>query len=159
MLQDARGDGGKGGGRGRALGHRRPFMRLVPSGCTLRCQIRGLRTSWPSPEAPADGFAFQRPGPRPIAGGRGQRQAPFVLEWSSSFCYESFAMWYRELIMSAAACAYRARCQRQGGAYRLPDWGRSGIEGRHAVLRHGGSILARFKITKHAGHYRLQRAD
>jgi hypothetical protein len=41
-------------------------------------------------------------------------------------------------------------------ASRYPDWGRSGIERCHAVLRNGEGILARFQSTKHAGCYRLQ---
>ena len=67
-------------------------------------------------------------------------------------------MLYRDSILSAAAFAYRTHCQRHGSAYQLPDWGSSGIEGRHAVLRNAAGILARFKITKHATHYRLQLA-
>ena len=96
---------------------------------------------------------------RPIARDLGQRKAAPLFKQSSFFSQEKSLVLYREFIMSAAACAYRARCQRQGSAYQRPDWERSGIEGRHAVLRRGESILARFRITKHASRYRLQRAD
>ena len=120
------------------------------SGCTLKCKLRSLKGLAAYALRILQTLSLPVPGARPIAGRPGQ---------SKVLPQENSSVWYSECIMSAAACAYRAYCQRQGSAYQVPDWARSGIEGRHAVLRNGGSVLARFKITKHAGHYQLQRAD